>query len=139
MATTSTTTTSTTTRTPTTTTTRARTTAMTPDRAARLAALAARRAGAATSPHAPAQPPVPRDVLHKARRAPALASRVLVAGLSAASMLSIVAFIGAGSAGAAADTAQPTAVIHRIVGGAGPPPPAPDPVFQAVPAGREVT
>ena len=118
------------------------------DRDARLAALAARRprssgagatgdpwegAGAAPAPSRPPSTLTPR-------RAPALASRVLVAGLAAASTLGLVAFIGgAAPASAGGDTGPPTTVIHRIVVVSSPPPPPPDIVYQLVPAGRTVT
>ena len=75
----------------------------------------------------------------RGRRAPALANRVLVAGLSVAAGLSLVAFFGAGTvAGANTNSAAPATVIHRIVVVASPPPP-PDVVFQVVPAGQNVT
>ena len=114
------------------------------EREARLAALAARRAQAGLNPQGPGDPPVRVTVPARVpRRAPALASRVLVGGLSVAAMLGMVAFIGAGSlasaAPAGADPVLPTTVIHRIIVVASPPPPEPDIVYQVVPAGRNVT
>ena len=113
---------------------------MTTDREARLAALAARRTPPSTPADGQGDPTPPaRSSAPRAGRGAALSSRVLVAGLSAASMLGLVAFVGAGSAVSAADAVPPTTVVHRIVVVSSPPPPEPDIVLQAVPAGREVT
>jgi len=122
----------------------------TTDRQARLAALAARGSGSpatagvpgdaeAVPGAAPSPFPTPPARRGGLRRTPALASRVLVAGLSAAAMLGLVAAIGAAAASPGVEAVPPTTVIHRIVVVAAPPPPEPDLVLQAVPAGRRVT